>query len=120
VSAWVIEPNGNYTRLLPNDYEADDRLTAGKERVLPGNDTYVIDTNPTVGAGADRLRVVATTGEPPAFPPGDKSGPFSTYSSASDRERVASTVRGVTLKKTGASKPNEAVAIPELLFRVEK
>jgi hypothetical protein len=119
VSIWVLEPTGHATRLFPNDDDTDDRLTAGKERVLPSNDRYTFEATPTDGAGVDRLRVLATTGEPPAFPPGVKDGRYTSYAADADRERLANTVRGVTIKKAGAAEPG-AVAETELKFVVRK
>ncbi len=120
-SVWVIEPNGNTTRLFPNDDETDDRLVAGQERVVPGNKAYKLETTPTDGAGVERLRVFATTGEPPVFPPGAKQGRFSVYTAEAEREKLASTVRGIVIKKASATESTpSAVSEAELLFRVQK
>ncbi len=118
VSVWALDPNGNELRLFPNDDEQDDRLTAGKERVVPGNAAYEFVTTVTEGGGVDRLRVIATTGEPIKFPPGAKNGRYTVYSTDADRERLASTVRGVVIKKAGAGAP-AAVAEAELRFRAK-
>ncbi|MDY3560538.1 serine/threonine-protein kinase [Gemmata sp. JC673] len=121
VSVWVLEPGGQVTRLFPNDNEPDDRLTAGTERVVPGSASYVLETLPTDGPGHERLRVIATTGDQPPFPPGAKSGRFTTYSTPQDRAALVSTVRGVVVKKSGtAPAPQGAVSEAELLFRVQK
>ncbi|HEY1188896.1 MAG TPA: serine/threonine-protein kinase [Gemmata sp.] len=121
VSVWWLDPNGQVLRLFPNDDESDDRLVANVERVVPGNDQYVLETTPTEGAGHERLRVIATTGSQPPFPPGAKSGRFTTYSGTQEREKVASTVRGIVIKKPGGSAPTEgAVSEAEILFRVQK
>ncbi|AWM37228.1 Serine/threonine-protein kinase PrkC [Gemmata obscuriglobus] len=121
VSVWVLEPGGQVTRLFPNDNELDDRLTAGTERVVPGNASYVLESLPTDGQGHERLRVIATTGDQPAFPPGAKSGRFTTYSTPQDRAALVSTVRGVVVKKAGAAPTSPgAVSEAELLFRVQK
>jgi eukaryotic-like serine/threonine-protein kinase len=120
VSVWFLDPAGHATRLFPNDDEPDDRLVAGKERVIPGNNKYTLETTVTEGAGLDRLRVIATTGEPPAFPGGTKVGRFSVFS-GEDGERVVSIVRGVVLKKTGTPAPGTPdVSEAELKFRVQK
>ncbi len=118
---WAIDPAGHATKLFPNDDDPDDRLTAGVERILPGNQGYILEATTTEGDGAERLRVVATTGEPPAYPPGAKSGRYSFYSSEQDREKLASAVRGVSIKKVSTGgEPAGAVAEAELLFRVQK
>ncbi len=117
VSIWIVEANGHAMRVFPNDDEPDDRVRAGQERVVPGNDKYELVTTATEGAGVDRLRVFATTGEPPAFPPGAKTGRFTTYTGP-DAEQLASTVRGVTIKKTGGGTP-APLAQAELRFHVK-
>jgi serine/threonine protein kinase len=119
VSVWVLDPSGHPTRLFPNDDDPDDRLTAGKERVVPGNDKYVLETTATEGAGVERLRVIATTGEPPAYPAGTKVGRFTVYAGP-EGERLASSIRGVVLKKATPGAPSGAVAEVELRFRVSK
>jgi hypothetical protein len=121
VSVWWIAPSGQEMRLFPNEYEEDDRLKAGVARVVPGKATYEIDTTPTEGAGVERLRVFATTGERPAFPPGVKKQQYAVYATPSEREQLASTVRGLVLKKTDASaSPVGAMSEVEVLFRVTK
>jgi serine/threonine protein kinase len=123
VAVWVLDPSGHPTRLFPNDDDPDDRLTAGKERVVPGNDRYVLETTVTEGTGLERLRVIATTGEPPAYPSGTKVGRFTVYTGP-ERERLASTIRGVVIKKSTPGAPAGAevaeVAEVELRFRVSK
>ncbi|QJW97872.1 DUF4384 domain-containing protein [Frigoriglobus tundricola] len=117
VSIWIIEANGHTTRVFPNDDDTDDRVRAGEERVVPGNDKYELVTTRTEGAGVDRLRVLATTGEPPAFPPGAKSGRFTEFAGP-DAERLASAVRGAIIKKTGGGAP-APLAQAELRFHVK-
>ena len=79
-------------------------------------------STPTDGSGFDRIRVIATTGEPPAFPPGAKNGRFTFYATEQDREQVASAVRGIVLKKAGTDTPAPAgaVAYTELRLRIQK
>ncbi|MBP3954024.1 protein kinase [Gemmata sp. G18] len=121
VSVWVLDPAGHAMRLFPNDDEPDDRLTANRERVVPGNAKYTLETTPTEGTGADRLRVIATTGAQPAFPEGVKNGRFTVYSAEKDREKLASTVRGVVVKKSGTPDTTiGSVTEAELQFRVKK
>jgi hypothetical protein len=121
VSVWFLDPSGHPAKLFPNDDDPDDRLIAGKERVIPGNNAYILETTPTEGAGTDRLRVIATTGEQPAFPAGAKSGRFTFYNGDTERERLASTIRGVVIKKTaGEPAPAGEVSEAELPFRVQK
>ena len=120
VSVWLLEPDGGVTRLFPNDYETDDRLIAGKERVVPGNDRYEFGTTPTEGTGLDRIRVIATTGEQPSFPAGVKKEQYTVYATDSHREQLASTVRGVVIKKAGAPGPTGLVTEAEIRFRVQK
>jgi hypothetical protein len=115
-AVWVIDPAGEATRIFPNDNEPDDRLLAGKERVIPGNDSYVLDATLTAGDGAERLRVLASTGELPAYPVGAKAGRFTVVSSDADRAQLASTLRGVAVKRV--SETAGAVSEAELRFRV--
>ena len=115
-AVWVIDPSGEATRIFPNDNEPDDRLTAGQERVIPGNDSYVLDATLTAGDGAERLRVLTSTGELPPFPAGVKAGRFTVVSSDADRAQLASTLRGVAVKRVTDS-PG-AVSEAELRFRV--
>jgi serine/threonine protein kinase len=120
VYVWVLDSAGHVReRLFPNDDDQDNRLTPGKERVVPGNDGYVLETTATEGPGVERLRVLATTGEAPAFPAGTKLGRFSVYS-GQDGEQLASAVRGVVIKKVTPGAPPAAVAEAELRFRVSK
>jgi predicted Ser/Thr protein kinase len=117
-AVWVIDPAGEATRVFPNDNEPDDRLVAGRERVIPGNDTYVLDATLTPGDGAERLRVLASVGDLPPYPVGAKVGRFSVVSSDADRLGLASTLRGIGVKKVNPADPASAVAEAELRFRV--
>jgi predicted Ser/Thr protein kinase len=117
-AVWVIDPSGEATRVFPNDNEPDDRLYAGKERVIPGNDSYVLDATLTVGDGAERLRVLASTGDLPLLPVGVKAGRFMVLSSEADRAQLASTLRGVAVKRVNPADPASAVSEAELRFRV--
>src|SRR5205807_171328 len=83
------------------------------------NDGYTLETTVTEGVGVDRLRVIATIGEPPAFPPGTKVGRFSVFTGP-DGEHLASIVRGVVIKKSLPDKQHTLVAEAELRFRVSK
>jgi hypothetical protein len=117
-AVWVIDPAGEATRIFPNDNEPDDRLVAGRERVIPGNNDYVLDATLTAGDGAERLRVLASTGELPPYPVGAKAGHFTVVSSEADRAQLASTLRGVAVKRVNPADPASAVAEAELRFRV--
>jgi len=118
VSVWVVDPAGVQMRVLPNKFDSDDRLVAGKERVIPPKDGYALNAEPTEGVGFERLWVSATTGELPAFPAGVQKDKFTFYTSAQDKQAVASTLRGISIKKTGPA-GSEAVSEAELLFRVQ-
>ncbi len=121
MSVWVLDPDGHVTRLFPNKHETDDRLTANRERILPGNADYSLTAFATEGNGRERLRVIATSGAQPAFPAGAAQGHFTVYTAPPDRELVASTVRGIVVKTAGAPPPASGeVAEAELLFRVHK
>jgi hypothetical protein len=123
VSVWVLDPAGQATRIFPNDDDTDDRLIANRERVLPRAGVYELEAAATVGEGLERLRVIATTGEQPPFPPGAKAGRFAAYSTDAQREQLASTVRGIVVKKPRAGDPpaqTGAVAEAEIPFRVPK
>ena len=121
VVIWSIDPAGHIMRVFPNEYESDDRLAAGQERTFPPGDRYEIATIPTDGPGTERLRVVAMTGEMMSFPLGVKNGQFTFYTSELDRQKLASAVRGVVVRKKGAGDGNTGdVAEAELLYRVQK
>ncbi|MBM3983906.1 MAG: DUF4384 domain-containing protein [Planctomycetes bacterium] len=120
VSVWLLDPSGVEERLFPNEFETDDRLLAGQARVVPGKSGGRLELSETLGAGIERIRVIATTGDAPAFPPGTKKNQFTVYATAADRERLASTVRGVVLKKAGSPAEQASVAEAELRFRVGK
>jgi hypothetical protein len=119
VVVWWIDPDGGVMRLFPNEHDQNDRLTAGKERTVPGNDAYTLDLNPTEGTGAERLRILATTGEPPSFPPGAKNGRFTVYA-GEERDRLIATLRGVVIKKKTSPAPAGLVSEAEIRFRVSK
>ena len=121
VRVWAINPDGKMTRLLPNDYELDDKLTAGVTRVIPGNQKYTLDPELTVGAGNDRFFVYATTGTPLASPPGKNEGPFEVVRGPVAKE-FQQGLRGIGIKPTGEGiKPtSEGVAVSELEFRVQE
>ncbi len=120
VSVWLLDPSGIEERLFPNEYEPDDRLIAGQSRVVPGKTGGKLELSPTVGAGIERIRVIATTGDAPTFPTGTKKEQFTVYATDADRERLASTVRGVVLKKPDEPNAPTTVAEADLRFRVQK
>ena len=102
--------------MLPNDYEADDRLKAGEKRVV-GTATSELTATMTVG-DFDRLFVRAVTGDAPTYPAGVKMNQYAAYTTPADRERLVSAVRGVSIKKGGGGGPT-AVAETELRFRAK-
>jgi serine/threonine protein kinase len=118
VWVWVLEEGGKEVQLFPNEYEGDNRLSAGQTRVLPGKNRGEFKTTPTEGT-ADRLRVIATTGDQPPFPKGVPVKQFAVFATPADRERLASTVRGVVLKKPDSADA-PSVADVELPFRVRE
>lgn len=119
VSVWVLDDNTEL-RLFPNDSETDDHLVAGQERVIPGKDGRAFITTPTVG-DVDRLRILATTGAGPVFPEGVKKSGYTVYVNAPERQRLASTIRGVVLGPPGGSKSDTGeVSEAELRLRVQK
>jgi hypothetical protein len=121
VSVWWTDPAGHVLRVFPNEFETDDRVAAGRDRVVPGQTGYEIATTETEGDGPERIRVIATTGDQPAFPPGAKKEQFTLYAGDADRAQLASTVRGLVVKKKAAGEPAAgAVSEAELLFRVQK
>jgi serine/threonine protein kinase len=117
VRIWLIEPNGHTMQVFPNEYDTDDHLKAGQTRVI-GETRSALLASATTGA-FDRLRVIATTGEPPAYPPGAKVNQYTVYATDADRERLASTVRGLVIKKAGTPGAPGAVAEAELRFRAK-
>ena len=116
VAVWLVEPNGDVLQVLPNEFEADDRLKAGQKRVV-GTGTSILEASVTAG-DFDRLFVRAVTGDAPTYPTGVKLNQYSVYTTPADRERIVSAVRGVTIKKAGAGGP-AAVAEAELRFRAK-
>ena len=74
---------------------------------------------PTAGDGLDRLRVFASTGESPAFPPGAAEGRFAVYTGP-EGEQLAEVVRRGVVKKPGVTNPTGDVAEAEIRFRVQK
>ena len=118
VSVWIIDATGDM-RLFPNDSETDDRLVAGQTRVIPGKNGKAFGATPTVG-DVDRLRILATTGDQVVFPEGVKQSEYTVYATPGDRERLASTVRGIVLKKAGATGSAGSVSEAEIRFRVQK
>lgn len=113
-----IAPDGVITRLFPNDHDADARLAAGRERLIPPDNRYTLDSNPTLGSGFERLRVVATTGELARLPAGQRVGPFVQYSADADRRRVEETFRGFTVGGGKPAGPDSKTADAVVAFRV--
>src|SRR5262245_38530672 len=95
VVVWWREPSGNSLQLFPNEYESNNQIKAGEKMVVPGSKKYEIATTASEGKGAERLRVYATTGEAPQLPPGTKRDQYVAYVSDTEREKLASTVRGL-------------------------
>jgi serine/threonine protein kinase len=122
VSVWLLEPDGSFCRIFPNQYDSNDHLTRGQPRVLPGpavkNPWYEIEASETRGSGADRFRVIATTGDPPALPPGVVNGPYTFYQSPEERAKVVVNMRGANLKQIGG--PATQVSEAEVKFRATK
>ena len=119
VAVWVRDATGDLM-LFPNDSETDDRLFAGKTRVIPGKGGRAFEASPTIG-DVDRLRILATTGDKPVFPEGAKASEYTVYSKPDERERLASTIRGIVLKKAGSGgKEDGQVSEVEIRFRVQK
>lgn len=120
VSIWSLDADGTVSKLFPNKDEPDDLVRAGTPRVLPGNKEWWVDAGATNGAGFDRLRVLATTGAPPPFPPGVPAGKFTTFAKPEDKQQVASAVRGAVLKSASSQPTAGDVAEAEVRFRVPK
>jgi eukaryotic-like serine/threonine-protein kinase len=132
VFVWLVEPSGNTVQLFPNSDDRDNRLVAGKERVVPGNESYVLETTLTEGAGTDRLRVFAYTGgKPPSLPRGKTQGRHEIFVATEGKQLAAAvsdfvTTRGVVIKKVDPGTPNppdntpSQVAEEEIRFRVPK
>jgi hypothetical protein len=118
VGIWTVGPDGSVTQLFPNEHERDHRVLAGRPRLVPGNDRYVIDPLATPAGKAEALRVVAATRrwEPPE---GEKLGPFALFRSADDRQRLQRHLRTL-LVRPKADAPAEEAAVTEeaLLYRV--
>jgi eukaryotic-like serine/threonine-protein kinase len=120
VSIWSLDADGTVSKLFPNKDEPDDKVLAGKPRVLPGNKEWWVEAGATNGAGFDRLRVLATTGAPPTFPPGVPAGKFTVYPSQGEKTQVAIAARGALLKSASSQPTVGDVAEAEVLFRVPK
>ena len=62
--------------------------------------------------------MLASTGDLPPLPAGVKTGRFAVLSSEADRAQLASTLRGVAVKRLNPADPASAVSEAELRFRV--
>jgi len=120
VSIWSLDADGKVTKLFPNRDETDDLVRAGVPRVLPGNKEYWVEAGTTNGAGFDRLRILASTGAPPTFPPGVPEGKFTVFPSQGEKTQVAIAARGALLKSASAQPAVGDVAEAEVRFRVPK
>jgi serine/threonine protein kinase len=120
VSIWSLDADGTVTKLFPNKDETDDLVRAGKPRVLPGNKQWWVEAGATNGAGFDRLRILATTGAPPTFPPGVPAGKFTVFPSQGEKTQVAIAARGALLKSASSQPTVGDVADAEVRFRVPK
>jgi serine/threonine protein kinase len=120
VSIWSLDADGKVTKLFPNEDEPDDRVSAGVPRVLPGNKEWWVEAFATNGAGFDRLRILASTGAPPTFPPGVPEGKFTVYVKPEEKQQLAVAMRGA-VQKSASSQPKVGdVADAEVRFRVPK
>jgi serine/threonine protein kinase len=125
VSIWSLDADGAVSKLFPNDDERDDRVSAGAPRVLPGNAKWWVDASATNGAGFDRLRILATTGAPPTFPPGVPAGKATVFAKPEEKQQIVVTLsdpRGAA-RKSASSQPATTVgdvAQAEVRFRVPK
>jgi len=126
IMVFVVDPNGEATKLFPNKFEPDSKFEPGKARTIPSNPDWAAKATPTVGEGAERIRIFATTGPLPELPDGKKIEHFSAFVDAEARanlEQALSATRGkrgieiVPLDAQGERKLQIAEA--ELLFRVK-
>jgi eukaryotic-like serine/threonine-protein kinase len=120
VSIWSLDADGTVSKLFPNKDEQDDLVRAGAPRALPGNKEWWVDAGATNGAGFDRLRILATTGAPPEFPPGVPAGKATVFAKPEEKQLVASAVRGAVLKSASSQPTVGDVAEAEVRFRVPK
>lgn len=120
VSIWSLDADGTVTKLFPNKHETDDRVRAGVPRALPGNEEYWVEADTTNGAGFDRLRILATTGTPPTFPPGVPAGKFTAFPSQAEKTQVAIAARGALVKGASSQPTVGDVSEAEVRFRVPK
>ena len=56
---WALEEDGNIHQLFPNDKESDNKLTAGKHRVVPGPNSKW-EFTPTASKGIEFIRILAS------------------------------------------------------------
>jgi serine/threonine protein kinase len=116
VGVWSLDADGALTQLFPNEHETG-LVKATETRTLPGPGlAYTITATPSVTAGNDRLRVIAST-RPWSAPEGRKHGPFRVLGDL-DKNKLASTVRG--LKIDSGNSAQDGVAETEVLFRVRE
>ena len=115
-----IDPTGEFKRLFPNRHDRDGHLTAGALRTIPGaaDKSYELETTPTQGGAAERLRVLATTGPMPTLV-GDGGDNYEEFKTLAVRKQAETQLRGIRVKSAGA--PDAAapkVAEAELRFHV--
>jgi serine/threonine protein kinase len=117
VTVWLIEPDGDYVQVFPNEYDTDNHVKAGQTRVI-GETKSELDASATKGA-YDRLFVRATVGDAPVYPPGTKVKQYTAYTTKRDQELLVVAVRGIIIKKAGAPGVPSAASDAELRFRAK-
>jgi hypothetical protein len=83
VGIWYTNEEGKVTQLFPNDHDLNHLLIAGKPRLIPGENDYVIRAAPAKGPG--RMHVLASTERWDPLK-GRKAGPYVVFATPEELE----------------------------------
>jgi predicted Ser/Thr protein kinase len=117
LAVWSVDPAGNSVKLFPNKFDGDGRIAAGQVREMPGAVRYDMTAEATAGAGAETLRVIASTQPMRPLEADEVVKGFDVFASAAGRRRLDEWTRGINLS---ARETNSQVAQGELKYRVTK
>ena len=95
---WAVQEDHSVLQVFPNKYEADNKLEAGKTRIL-GAAGKGWDFDPIAAHGTEYLRVLASTKPLDVRAPGENDGAFWLNPKSKSQEFV-SQLRGMGVRKT--------------------